>query len=395
MSTDKSTVSGKAIDVSVIRRIFRLTAPYKSVFYAGILLTLVIAVVSPMRPWLVQYTIDKFLSKGDAAGIQRMTLLLVGLLFFQSLLQYFHTFLTNQLGQTIIRDLRVRLFRHITFQRLKFFDRTPIGTLITRNISDLETIADIFSEGLIVIIGDLLTLFFIVAFMFLIDWKLALISLSTVPFLMIATYFFKNGIKEAFREVRTEVAALNTFLQEHITGMSVVQIFNRENQEMGKFKVINRRHMKAHVKSVWYYSIFYPVVELLSAASVGLLVWWGSQGALEGVVTIGNVVAFIMYINMLFRPIRELADKFNTFQMGMVSSERVFRMLDEEERISETGDKKVGIGSLEIRFKGVWFSYDDQKPDEEPSWVLKDLTFDLPAGTSVALVGATGAGKSS
>ncbi|MFM7216698.1 MAG: ABC transporter transmembrane domain-containing protein, partial [Bacteroidota bacterium] len=382
MNKTTGNVAGKAIHIPVIRRIFRLTRPYRSMFIWGIVLTLTIAVVSPIRPWLVQYTIDHYLSAKDMPGIWRMSILLVSLLILQSVLQYFHTFLTNSLGQTIIRDLRVRLFRHIAYQRLKFFDRTPIGTLITRNISDLETIADIFSEGLIVIIGDLLTLFFIIGFMFAIDWRLALISLSTVPFLLVATYFFKNGIRDAFKEVRTEVAALNTFLQEHITGMSVVQVFNREEEEMKKFRIINRRHMKAHVKSVWYYSIFYPVVELLSAASVGLLVWWGSQGALEGIVTIGNVVAFIMYINMLFRPIRELADKFNTFQMGMVSSERVFRMLDDEERISENGTVPFTRPIGNIRFDHVWFSYDDLQSsvDGEANWVLKDLTFDVPAG---------------
>jgi ATP-binding cassette subfamily B multidrug efflux pump len=390
------SVTGKAIDFPVIGRIFQLTRPYRSLFVSGIALTLLLAVLSPLRPWLIQYTIDHYLTAKDLTGLLNMTLLLIGMLIIQSIFQYYNTYITNQLGQTIIRDLRVRLFRHIAHLRLKFFDHTPIGTLITRSVSDLETIADIFSEGLIVILGDLLTLFFIIGFMFFIDWRLTLISLSTVPFLLIATYFFKNGIKDAFREVRTEVASLNTFLQEHITGMSIVQLFNREEEEMGKFGAINKRHMKAHIKSVWYYSIFYPVVELLSAASVGLLVWWGAKGVIHSDVTIGNVIAFIMYINMLFRPIRELADKFNTFQMGMVSSERVFKLLDTNDFIINKGIKSTDDIQGDIEFNNVWFAYNEKSSTtENTDYILKDLSFSIRKGQRVALVGATGAGKSS
>ena len=390
------SVSGKALDWPVIRRIFQLVRPYRTVFRISVVLTLLLAVLSPVRPWLIQFTIDNFISKGDYPGLLNMTVVLLSLLIFQSIVQYFNTFLTNRIGQSVVRDLRINLFRHITGFRLKFFDKTPIGTLITRTISDLETIADIFSEGLIVIIGDLLQLLFIVIFMFVIDWRLALISLSTVPFLLTATSVFKNGIKEAFREVRTEVAALNTFVQEHITGMSVVQIFNREEEELKRFKSINKRHMKAHIKSVWYYSIFYPVVELLTAVSIGLLVWWGSKAVLIHQVSIGNVIAFIMYINMLFRPIRELADKFNTLQMGMVSSERVLRLLDSRDVIESTVNKSADAISGEIQFKEVWFSYDDPSEKHlDPEWILKGLSLHVPQGTSLALVGATGSGKSS
>ena len=280
--------------------------------------------------------------------------------------------------------------------RLKYFDHTPIGTLVTRTISDLETIADIFSEGLIVIIGDLLQLFVIIAVMFVKDWRLALISLSTMPILFVATRIFQRGINKTFREVRTQVALLNTFVQEHITGMSVVQAFNREDEEMRRFKAINKDHMKAHVRSVWYYSIFFPIVELLSATSIGLVVWWGSHGVILGDVSLGNVVAFIMFINMLFRPIRELADKFNTLQMGMVSSERVLRVLDTKEFISNDGKF---IKSLEgkIQFKNVWFAYNDLPVMEnaQPEWILKDISFEVQPGEMLAFIGATGAGKSS
>ncbi|HLG35648.1 MAG TPA: ABC transporter ATP-binding protein, partial [Bacteroidia bacterium] len=250
-------------------------------------------------------------------------------------------------------------------------------------------VADIFSEGLIVIIGDLLTLVFIIGFMFYVDWRLTLISLSTLPLLILAANVFKNGIKEAFREVRTQVAHLNTFVQEHITGMNIVQIFNREETEFKKFSEINVLHRRAHIKSNWYYSIFFPVVELLSAASIGLLIWWGAQGVIQNYVTLGNLVAFIMYINLLFRPIRELADKFNTLQLGMVSSERIFKVFDTQEFIADSGtvkDKKI---NGDIRFENVSFAYVNE------DWVLNDLSLHIPVGKMTAFVGATGSGKSS
>jgi ATP-binding cassette subfamily B protein len=398
-----ATISGKAFDFPILTRIFAYTKPYKSAFWLSIFLTLLLAFLSPVRPLLVQYTVDHFILKGDGAGLLRMTMLMVALIWFQSVIQYYQTYITNGLGLSVVKDLRVKLYRHILNFRLKFFDNTPIGILITRTISDLENIAEIFSEGLIVIIGDLLTLFIIVAFMFYIDWRLTLVSLSTIPPLLIATRIFQQGIKVAFREVRTQVAHLNTFVQEHITGMSVVQIFNRQDEEMKKFMEINKLHAKAHIRSVWYYSIFFPVVELLSAASLGLLVWYGARGVIHESVTLGNVMAFIMYITMVFRPIRELADKFNTLQMGMVSSERVFRVMDTDEVIENKGTiVKKGIEG-NVEFRNVWFTYNADKAKENsqkakqksPEWILKDISFKVDAGQSLALVGATGAGKSS
>ncbi len=384
-----ASVSGKAFDFPILKRIYAFTAPYKTAFYLSIFLTFLLTFLSPLRPILVQYTIDNFVVIPDGEGLLQMTLLMIGLLLFQTLIQYFHTYITNWLGLSVVKDLRVKLYRHIINLRLKFFDHTAIGILITRSVSDLENIADIFSEGLITIIGDLLTLFVIVAFMFFIDWRLTLISLSTIPVLFYATRIFQKGIKVAFQEVRTQVAHLNTFVQEHITGMNIVQIFNREDEEMKKFREINHLHAKAHIKSVWYYSIFFPVVELLSSVSIGLLVWYGATRVIGGSVSIGNVIAFVMYINMLFRPIRELADKFNTLQMGMVSSERVFKVLDNNESIANKGKiipEKI-YGNVE--FKNVWFAY------SEENWVLKNASFKLDSGKSLALVGATGAGKSS
>jgi ATP-binding cassette subfamily B protein len=392
----KKTVTGKAFDLGILRKIYQFVLPYRKKFRIAVGLTLLLAFVSPVRPLLVQYTIDHYIIKLDATGLLWMMVAMTGLLLFQTGIQYYHTYLTNWLGQTVIKDLRVRLFRHLAHLRLKFFDHTPIGTLVTRTISDLETIADIFSEGLIVIIGDLLQLIVIISVMFVKDWRLALISLSTIPLLLLATRVFQKGINKTFRQVRTQVALLNTFVQEHITGMSIVQAFNREEEEMRRFKAINREHMRAHVKSVWYYSIFFPVVELLSAASIGLLVWWGSHGVIMGAVSLGNVVAFIMFINMLFRPIRELADKFNTLQMGMVSSERVLKVIDTKEFIANEGVIRRPL-SGKIEFRNVWFAYSDLplKENAEPEWILKDISFVIKPGESLALIGATGAGKSS
>ncbi len=391
-------VAGRAFDLNILKRIFRFTKPYRRGFYISVGLTLLLAVLGPLRPMLVQYTVDTYISRFDGQGLLYMSLILVGLLLAQSAVQYFHTYLTNWIGQAVIRDLRIELFRHILRLRLKFFDRTPIGTLVTRSISDMETIADIFSEGLIVIIGDLLQLVVIVVFMFAIDWKLSLISLSTIPILLFATRFFQNGIRDSFRDVRTQVAALNSFVQEHLTGMSIVQVFNREDEELRRFKQINREHRSANIQSVWYYSIFFPVVEILTAASIGLLVWWGARGVIQETASVGNVIAFIMYINMIFRPIRELADKFNTLQMGVVSSERVFRLLDQQEFISDKGTGSADHIRGSIEFRTVWFAYKDPAPDAgpvEPEWILRDLDLTIEAGKMIALVGATGAGKSS
>jgi len=384
-----STISGKAFDFPILKRIYSYTLPYKRAFYFSVFLTLLLTMLSPLRPILVQYTIDNYVVIPDYDGLLYLTLLMIGLLLFHTLVQYAHTYLTNWLGLAVVKDLRVALYRHIINLRLKFFDRTPIGILITRSVSDLENIADIFAEGLITIIGDLLTLFVIVVFMFFIDWRLTLISLSTIPVLMYATRIFQQGIKVAFQEVRTQVAHLNTFVQEHITGMYIVQIFNRQEEEMKKFGEINRLHAKAHIKSVWYYSIFFPVVELLSSASIGLLVWYGAREVIGGTVTIGNVIAFVMYINLLFRPIRELADKFNTLQMGMVSSERVFKVLDTKEEIRNEGKVVPSKINGSVEFRNVWFAYNKE------NWVLKNASFRIDPGKSLALVGATGAGKSS
>lgn len=384
-----SKVSGNAIDVSILRRIYRYLKPYQKQFYVAIFLTVLLALIAPVRPYLVQYTIDEFILKNNSNGLLMMVGVLFVALAFQTIVQYFHTVITNWLGQSAILDLRKLIFDHLISLRLKFFDNTPIGTLVTRAVSDLETIADVFSEGLIVIIGDILQIVVIVGVMLYIDWELTLISLTTIPFLLIATYIFKEKTKKAFQDVRTEVAKLNTFLQEHITGMRIIQIFVREDAEYNKFKDINRRHRKAHIKSVWYYSIFFPVVELMSATSIGILVWYGSKQVIDNQISLGIIISFIMYLNMLFRPIRELADKFNTLQMGMVSSERIFQLLDTQEQTVNMGEFKPENVKAEVEFKNVSFAYNVDQP------VLKNISFKIESGKTLALVGATGAGKSS
>ncbi len=375
----------------MLKRVFQYVKPYKNIFIYSVVLTILLALVAPVRPFLIKYTLDEHILKGDYQGLLNMTILMIVLLVLQSVIQYSHTLLTNTLGQSAIKDLRIAVFNHITKLRLKFFDRTPIGQLITRTVSDLETIADIFSEGLIVIIGDVLMVIVIIAVMLYRDVALTIIVLLPLPLLIVATSIFQKAIKSAFQEIRTEVSNLNTYLQEHITGISIIQYFAREEQEYRKFKKINSRYRDANIRSNWYYSIFFPVVEIISAMSMGLLVWYGAKSILEKPmdVTPGTITEFLLYISMLFRPIRELADKFNTLQMGMVGAERVFKVLDTDELTSNTGTYKPVTMEGEIAFKNVWFAYNEEQ------YVLKDLSFEVKAGQTVALVGATGAGKSS
>lgn len=318
-----------------------------------------------------------------------MTITMGALLLLEGVFQFTNSYLTNTLGQNIINDLRVQLYNHIINLRVKYYDTTPIGTLVTRAVSDIEVIADIFSQGLIVIIADLLNITVIVVVMLFTNYRLTLITLIPIPFLFVATYFFKRAVQASFQDVRTQVARLNTFVQEHITGMLIVQIFNREKAEMKKFEKINAEHRDANIRSVLAYSIFFPVVELLSSVSLGLLIWWGGREALKDVATMGEVIAFVFYLNMLFRPIRQLADRFNTLQMGMVSSERVFKVLDTHKFIENKGTIDATAIKGDIEFKNVWFAYNDE------NWVLKNISFKVKQGETIALVGATGAGKSS
>jgi ATP-binding cassette subfamily B protein len=384
-----SKVSGKAFDFNLLKKVLQYSKPYKRVFALTISSTILLAILSPLRPWLIQYTIDNYVAIPNSEQLLKMVLLMIGILIFESIVQFFNTYYTNWLGQTVIKDLRINLFRHVLNFRLKYFDNTPIGTLVTRMISDIEAIADIFSEGLLVIMGDLLKIIAVISVMLYADVKITIISLSVLPILFLATSWFQKSIKKAFQDVRTQIAQLNAFVQEHITGMSVVQIFNREDVEFEKFKSINAKHRDANIDSIWYYSIFFPVVELLLAASIGLLVWWGAGSVIKDEVSIGTIIAFILYLHMLFRPIRELADKFNTLQMGMVASERVFNIFDTSDIIENKGKLNMDNVKGKIDFKNVWFAYTNE------NWVLKNVSFSIEEGKNIALVGPTGAGKTS
>lgn len=407
-----SDVSGKAFDLNLLKRIMRYVSPYKKAFYWAIVLTVVLGGLTTARPILIKYTIDHFVMEPNAQGLLLFSLLMLLLLLAESAVQFVFIYLANYLGQSTIRDLRIKLYRHILRFKLKFFDTTPIGTLVTRAVSDIETIADIFAEGLLVIFGDLFKILVMVLAMFyFFDYRLVLLALSVVPVLYFATRWFQVAIKQSFQDVRTEVANLNAFVQEHLTGMNVVQIFNREKAEMEKFKVINKRHQDANIRSIWYFSIFLPVIEILSAVSIGLVTWFGGLQVVNGyskwsvqlwlsdlfqwevmpderLITLGELTAIIIFINMLFRPLRQLADRFNTLQMGMVASDRVLKLLDMEDRIEDTGTKTLQKVEGSIVFENVEFGYKEDEP------VLKGISFAVQPGETLAIVGATGAGKS-
>ncbi|SFN58017.1 ATP-binding cassette, subfamily B [Algoriphagus ornithinivorans] len=381
--------SGEIVDTKVLRQLYQYVKPYKAQFYFLVFLTIALALLAPTRPYFIQVAIDDYVAIGDSQGLIRMIYILVGLMILQAIVQWAHTYYSGWIGQVIIRDLRVRLYNHLLKLKLKFFDTTPIGRLVTRNISDIETLADVFSEGLAAIIGDLLQLVTILGVMFYIDWKLTLVSLCTLPLMIISTYIFKEKIKVTFNDVRNAVSNLNSFLQEHITGMNIVQIFNREDREFEKFKEINREHRRAHIRSVLYYSIYFPVAEIIQAIGIGLVVWYGAVGVLGMELQIGVLISFIMYLQLFFRPIRMIADRFNTLQMGVVSSSRIFKLLDSKEHIANEGNFSPEKVKGDIQVKDLWFAYVDE------DYVLKNINFEVKPGQTVALVGATGAGKSS
>jgi ATP-binding cassette subfamily B protein len=381
-------ITGKAFDNKLFGRVMVYVRPYQRVLYQALALTILLAIVGVLRPYLIGKAVDEYVVPSDSEGLLVLTLVIVGILIMEAVMQFYQTYYSNWLGQSVTIDLRSEIFRHITSFKLQYFDKTAIGTLVTRCISDIETISQIFSQGLLSIMGELLKLVAVIGVMFWVSWKLTLYSLAPIPFLILSMIVFKNAIKRAFQEVRTQVSKLNAFVQEHITGMVIVQIFNREEKEKAKFVSINEAHKKAHIRSVWAYSVFFPVVEILSAISLAFLVWWGVGGVLEEEVTQGDLVMFILLIYMLFRPIRQLADRFNVLQMGMVGSERVFKILDTDDQIQDEGVFESGIkGSIE--FKNVWFAYNDDE------WVLKNISFKVEEGQTIAFVGATGAGKSS
>jgi len=388
MSNVKSN-SGKIMDWRIIRRLYGFAKPYKTQFWFLVFLILCQAGASPMIPLLIRYTLDHYVSFAYYQDLIRMFAIMMGVLLMQTGLQFSTSYLAGQLGQTVIKDIRVILFDKILKLKLAFFDHTPIGRLVTRTVSDIETLNDVFSEGLASIAGDILQLFLIIIVMFVTDWKLTLIILATVPFMLVSTYIFKEHIKKSFNEVRLAVANLNTFVQEHITGMLIVQLFHAEKREYDKFVQINKEHRDANIKGILAYSIYFPVADVISAVGTGVVVWAASTFILKEQQSVGTLTAFLMFINLFYRPIRMLADRFNTLQMGIVSTERIIDLLDSEDYILNNGTVLAEDLKGNVEFKHVKFAY------KEPEFVIKGIDFELKKGKTLAIVGATGAGKSS
>ena len=383
-------ISGKIFDREVLKRLIKFIVPYKGRFFLLVGVILLSALLSPLLPLLIKYTIDTPISNGDYKGLSFMLILMIALLAVNSVVAFFSTYLAGWLGQYIIRDIRIQLYEKIVDLRLRFFDETPIGRLVTRTISDVETLSNVFSSGFAAMAGDILQLILIIAVMFYTDWRLSLISLSTIPLMLVSTYVFKEKIKKSFNWVRNAVSNLNSYVQEQITGMSLVQIFNAEERSYDKFLDINEKHRDANIRSILYYSVYYPVAEVIAALGTGLVVWYGAKQIINPAmdVTFGTVTAFIMFINQFFRPIRMIADRVNTLQMGIVSTDRILKLLDSDEIIPNNG-KVISNIEGDVKFENVWFAYKDE------DYILKDINFEVKKGETVAFVGATGAGKSS
>jgi ATP-binding cassette subfamily B multidrug efflux pump len=392
-----SSVSGKAFDLKLFRRVLSYAKPYKGLFILSLVLTVIRGVLVPIRIILMADMVGDYVQGADKQGplneLFVKAAVLLGLLVLEAVLQFVITYMSNIIGQNVIRDLRIQLFKKITEFRLKYFDQNPIGRLVTRAVSDIETVADVFSQGILTITADLLTLIVVMLAMIWYDWQFAIAALLPIPIVVWATSIFKKKIKSAFTDVRTEVSNLNTYTQEHITGMKIVQIFNREKKEAETFNEINKRHRKAHIKSVWAFSVFLPVVEIIGALSLGLIILFTifkvGNGVTDARVLAQSFTAFVLFNASMYRPIRMLADRFNTLQMGMVGSDRVFKVLDTESYVVNTNRISSATFDGAINFKNVQFAYN------EPEWVLKDVSFEVKAGETVAFVGATGAGKTS
>lgn len=378
-------------DFALLKRVFGYASPYKKKFYWSVVLAIVLAVITPVRPLLIQLTVDKYIAQSIERMVIAITIYQIGLLLVETALRFLFSFTTNWLGQSVVKDMRVAVYKKILGLNLSQFDKTPIGTLTTRTINDIESINDIFAEGLVPIIADLLSIVCVLGYMFSVDAQLTFIALIPFPLMIIATYYFKESINRSFFKVRNAVASLNAFVQEHLTGMAVVQAFSAEEREFDKFKKINREHRNANIKAIFAYSVFFPLVEIVLALSIGLVVWWTSKEALnlqhsqQGV-----VVSFILCLNLLFRPLRVLADKFNVLQMGIIASERVFKVLDNKDFIPESHKqayKPVTDLTGKVEFEKVWFAYSDE------NYVLKEVSFTIGAGETVAIVGHTGSGK--
>ncbi|WP_109299449.1 ABC transporter ATP-binding protein [Aquimarina sp. AU474] len=381
--------SGKAFDFGLFRRLITYTNPYRLTFYFVGFSAILLSIFAVLRPFLLQQVIDKTIIPKDNELLVFFISLMVGTLFLEVISQFLFIYFANWLGQQVILDIRVKLFNHMLGFKKQYYDKSAVGRLVTRAVSDIETIASIFSQGLFMIISDLLKMLVILGYMLYQSWQLTLLVLVVLPIILYATRIFQQKMKTAFEEVRTQVSNLNSFVQERITGMKIVQLFTREETEYANFKEINEKHKKGWIKTVWYNSIFFPIAEMSSSVTIGLIVWFGGLKAAQGdVITLGVVIAFIELAQMLFRPLRQIADKFNTLQMGMVAANRVFAILDTDSKINDTGVSELKEVTGKITFDNVKFSY------VEGEEVLKGISFNVNAGETVAIVGATGAGKS-
>jgi len=377
------------LDLIVLGKVLKLSKPYTSIFVFCLVLAVVMAVVANIRPFLIGTMVDDYIFEKDMAGLKKMAIIYIVLVIVNVVIRYLFIYYSQVLGQSVIKDLRVKVFKHVQSLKLRFFDQTPVGRIITRTISDVQAINEVFTQGVLTMFADILGIFAILGFMFYHSWRLTLVCLATLPLMIIATYIFKEKVKVSFQRVRNEISSMNSFLQEQISGMQVVQMFNAEKQEAKKFKAINKRYTDANLNAIEYYAIFYPVVELISAIGLSLLIWWGSKGIWNSSVSAGAFISFPLYLNMLFRPVRMLADKFNTLQMGLVAADRVFKLLENDDHILDYGKIQLQDTKGKVEFKDVSFAYDEE------NFVLKNLSFDIKAGETLAIVGSTGSGKTS
>jgi len=386
-----SEAKPKKFDIAVLRRVFSYASPYKRKFYLSVVLAILLAFITPVRPLLIQLTVNEYIAKNVRQMVINMTIIQIGIILAETAMRFWFSFTTAWLGQSVVKDIRVAVFRKILGLNLSQFDKTPIGTLTTRTINDIEAINEIFAEGLVPIIADLLSIVCVLTYMFIVDPMLTLIALVPFPIIIIATYIFKESINKSFFKVRNAVSALNAFVQEHLTGMQVVQAFAADDKEFDKFQDINKEHRNANIKAIFAYSVFFPIVEIVLALSIGLIVWWASKEAFDlHESQQGIVISFMLCLNLLFRPLRVLADKFNVLQMGVVASERVFKVLDNEDFIPEshpTAYKSDHHLKGKVEFDKVWFAYTNE------NYVLKDVSFTIEPGETVAIVGHTGSGK--
>ena len=383
-------VLGKAYDAKLMKRLLSYIKPYRRFVIFAILLNIFVAALPAIRPYLTKIAVDDYIAQSDYQGLFFISLILFILLLFQAVVQYFLTYFTQYLGQKTLYDLRTQIFNHIQKLALKFFDRTPIGRLVTRATNDVEALGELFSSGIVMVFSDIFIILWILAFMFFMDINLSLVTLSVFPVLIYGTFLFRRKARESYRDVRLHLARLNSYMQEHVTGMSVVQIFNKENDELKKFAAINSDYRQVNIKSIFYYAVFYPSVELLSSIAIGLIIWYGGGEIIQGTLTIGALFAFIQYTEMFFRPIRDLSEKYNIMQTAMASSERVFKLLDNQTMIRNP-ENPIKLENVKgsIEFKNVWFAYNNDE------YVLKDISFSINPGERIAIVGHTGAGKTS